>query len=796
MWKNSELVDMKRFCAFVVLGVMYSCVADIGEDVSHNGDGCEFTVEVVRPDKIGTAVKSSFSYDDLQRMTDLNVFIYHQGKLLSDYSRYFPDMSALMLSFPYGLDGFNIYLIGNVGKLNAPEDEADMSSMRCVLNSYNEFRRVGFPVAEVCRDYRKGDPAHFKLKRLVGQYNVRMRVSASGTEYKIRDVRLYNCARDVYPFGDDIKASVFDCMECEGKCTCGDALTQEDVDALNSGSSVPLYFVENLQGVLLPDNTDRKLKIPSNLELIESGVADRCTYMEISADVVTPTARYHDAKYRFYLGQDQTTDFSIRRNTLHEVTLDFTQNMVCEEEWRIEVGDPEIVGIRIDKEEAMVIKGAEDMIYVQATGNDGKLLDFNAEIMSTEGLINVEKVQTYYRGVPELGRCQAFRITSNVKLCGLYPYGKEPEYLTEQVRISSKETYNGSPLFQKHIKVRIYDKLFPLLLRVEKNYIGRYMMLLKGGNPMGLGLSVSVSYTYDGGTVKSPDYPLYCQILDSGYINTSGAMFDETVLDLMASGLTPQNLSRIDFEVKGLRNLGGTTLAYPRLLAEERIYTGPDTEAFFGPGSDMYPGKSPDMANDAPYYIRKYYDDRLYWQVLYDTNDEYQTMKARNDGFRVSYVVPWDTVPDSSGQTWTQYYFYAPCKGVHPKEYDPDSALYNDYSQYESAPFYFVNGGLIGDYTTHSFDGKIQRYPKESYRSLEYGFFGPGRDLFEENRYGNVIDGYHSMGYGITTWKPMIGSAIRTRQTSKYYNADLYMTINGASAWCGNDITEDGFFDD
>jgi len=50
MWKNSELVDMKRFCAFVVLGVMYSCVADIGEDVSHNGDGCEsiFTKVIIQ----------------------------------------------------------------------------------------------------------------------------------------------------------------------------------------------------------------------------------------------------------------------------------------------------------------------------------------------------------------------------------------------------------------------------------------------------------------------------------------------------------------------------------------------------------------------------------------------------------------------------------------------------------------------------------------------------------------------------------------------------------------------------
>ena len=202
------------------------------------------------------------------------------------------------------------------------------------------------------------------------------------------------------------------------------------------------------------------------------------------------------------------------------------------------------------------------------------------------------------------------------------------------------------------------------------------------------------------------------------------------------------------------------------------------------------------MPDDAHYFIREYSDRPYYWFVAYDTNEEFETSQTRSDVFRVAYVMPMDLVPDNEMQYWRDYYFYAPCIGVHPKKYDTASDMYNDYSQYEAAPFYFLNGGLIADYTGHYFDGKINRYPKESYRNLEYGFFGPGRDLFEENRYGNVIDGYHSMGYGITTWKPMIGSAIRTRQTSKYYNADLYMTINGASAWCGNDITEDGFFDD
>jgi hypothetical protein len=159
-------------------------------------------------------------------------------------------------------------------------------------------------------------------------------------------------------------------------------------------------------------------------------------------------------------------------------------------------------------------------------------------------------------------------------------------------------------------------------------------------------------------------------------------------------------------------------------------------------------------------------------------------------------VIPWSLVPDDGRQNWQQYYFYAPFQGVHQKDYDPSSVLYSDFSQYESAPFYFVNGGLVGDYTTHDFDGEIRRYPNESYRILEYSFYPPGRDLFSANSGGGVGEAHHIMKYAITTWRPMIGSSIRIRQSEKYYSGRFYMTINGASSWCGNDITSDGFFTD
>ena len=101
---------------------------------------------------------------------------------------------------------------------------------------------------------------------------------------------------------------------------------------------------------------------------------------------------------------------------------------------------------------------------------------------------------------------------------------------------------------------------------------------------------------------------------------------------------------------------------------------------------------------------------------------------------------------------------------------------------------------MVADYTETSIDGEIVRYPNESYRSVYYRFYGPGRDLFSENVNGDLVNVYHQMGFKITTWKPMIGSSIRTRQTEKYYDSQLYMTINGASVWTGCDMTPSGYF--
>ena len=767
-------------------------------DASGAGESSPITVEVDIPE-IRELTRTSFTETQLNRISDLNIFIYHNGNLLSKYCRYYTDMSSLMLTLPYKKNDFNIYMVGNIGKASAPLNEADIVNLRYTVNSYDDFREMGFPVAASFIGYRKGDAASFKVKRLVGQYNIRMTTSATNAIYRIKDIKLYNCARDMYPFSPDTKASVM--------AEKGDSLTAEDLTALNAGQTVSLYFVENLQGVLLPDNTDRKKKIPSSLELIESGAADRCTYIEITADISTPGANYTNGRYRFYLGQDETSDFNIKRNTLYNATLDFTQNMVNEEEWRIEVEEPEVtMGFKLDKEEAMVIQGAEDMIFVQAKDKMGNRMDFNMEILSSNGYINVEKVETYYLEDKSLGAATGLRFTSNVALSGLYAYETEPDYKTETVRISSVETYNGIPLYSKDIKVRIYYKLFPLLIKLEKFQglaSNPYEIVLRGQNPMRLGLAVSGSYVADGATESISEFKKYDYILN-------GSRTDRTVDPEGASfadlrNVTTANLSRIDFIVKGISEVTGITMAYPKLTSSGNIFMGSGNDAWFGPGSSMYPASYPNLPDDG--YISMGYKD--YGFDLGYTNTEWRGWTSSDD-HEGSYTRT-QTFPFSSSEGFRHSDYYAKNGGkvfftlndgmgvhiptINGYRHASHGFQTENKDKYGVCPFHFVNGGLTLFYTYAVFNHKRVLWPKENSNGITCRLYGTGRDIFTENRNGSAINNVHEMAFWMKRWKNLVGKT-KTKQTSQKYTGQLYMTINGCSTWTGCDTSESGFFTD
>lgn len=776
---------MRRVFVLVLLALTCSCIRVDEEgtlDIYAKVDVVSPNVYVEVPSVISGS-RSSYSLDDLSRLTDLNIYMYHNGKLLKDYSGYFNDVSTLMLAFPLGKDGFNIYMFGNVGRCDAPDKETDIGAMQYVVGEYDEFRVKGVPVAGVFKDFHRGDLADFPLKRLVGQFDIRMRQSAMSADYCIKDVRVMNCALDVYPFSYDQKARLFSRSYQYAEKSLGDVLTESDIERLNQGYEVSLCFVENLQGELLPGNTDRKAKIPSSLP---SEVAECCTYIEITADVTTQVAKYTNARFRFYPGENETTDFTIRRNTLYEVVMDFTQNMVFNQEWRIEASDPEVVDLWVDKESAMVIKGAEDMILVRALDNDGKLLDLDVGLRTSSGYINVAKEIVTFDGYD----CLGLRITSNVDLTGLYPMGREPSYLTETIRLTSKETFNGQPLLVKDIPVCIYYKLFPLLVTLEKKTSSSpYSIVLRSRNPMGLGVSVSSSYVVDGQSYTTGR----CSACNYDYMDKGNRV---SVVDAvgvgpkyfgeLAVGVRYDNLASINLEVSGVSNSyiekSESSLRYPKLLADaQKLFTGDDSKAFFGPGSGQVP------ASGYPFY-----DDelcRFHYVLLGET---YEYLVTEEYGATVAYGGLMPLCMCYNGHTYMNVgdkhcYGYAKVTGCNEISFDSANS-----SLYEALPFYIVNASMRCQNTIVIPTGSIGNWNNKTTRGVIMEFLAPGRDLFAETESVPVeANRRHTLEFMIEIWKNFFGK-VQTHQYSRHYTGGSYMTVNGASAWVGGDISDYG----
>ena len=760
---------MNRVCLSVLSVLLaVSCVDCLHEQDDGVGqcvgEKYPISVEVDLPYEVA-GPKSSFTHDELNKITDLNIFVYHDGELLEEHSGYFTDMSSLMLSFPPDRNGFNIYMLGNVGRIQAPLDESDIGDICHVVDTYDDFRENGFPIANIFPDHLKGTMASFRLKRLIGQYDISLRPSAQDAEYVVKDVRLLNCALDVYPFGTDVKATCFARSGVYGEEPGGDVLTEEDLSRLNDGESVSLYFVENLQGELLPGNTDRTKKIPSSLTAIGKGLQDSCTYIEITADITTPAARYTDGKYRFYLGQNETTDFSIRRNTLYYITLDFTQNMVCEQEWRIEVGEPVVKSLSLSKDEVHIIRGVGDYILI-----DGPEVRINVD----ESDLDDKVCRCSLTDVVVGGKTyQKLSFSTDKEITGLYSWRSDYSVYAEtrDVVLETVEKYNNEPLLSTTVKANVYDMAFPLLVRMADNGSSApYQVEVLTPAPVDVRLNVSASVVADveiSGAVSSYTYstasPVMglssdgfksCRAAVSALYDTPGGTDGKVVyfrrMDVQVSGVETENCSVTD------------------------LYMGDGGKAYWGPGASLFPQKFSDLTADADISFAPQHSCSVSGCV------KFEIMSGSVPLFRMAprYL------------TCSSLYSTGMSNGL---KWDADA-----YNSKPNLPFYIANGSLDYVYPVTLLNDSPKYLDDSGRKSIIYEVPGPGRDVFYPNgvswgkESGGAPSNKHRFGYTAGMVKQFFGN-VHTWQIYQGYDCDFYMTINGCTAWPGASKLSAGF---
>ena len=258
---------------------------------------------------------------------DLNLCAYADGKLVA--AEYYKEEIRPLVKLLYG-HKYNLYAIANVGNIDPPLNECEFRSECQYRIGGIEDMSDSVPMVWKLENYTVGtlgERVCIRLERLVAKLLFSVDMSAL-KGLKINSVRLRQSPNVVWPFKYDggsfvtDKDEVFDC----------DYASESDIEALNLGNQVHFYILENCQGEILPDNTDPWAKVPENIP----DKKELCTYLEVECTFAEGFFYSGEVTYRLYLGQDSTSDFNVRRNTVLNASLYLTDDAFAEISWRVE----------------------------------------------------------------------------------------------------------------------------------------------------------------------------------------------------------------------------------------------------------------------------------------------------------------------------------------------------------------------------------------------------------------------------------------------------------------------------
>ena len=286
------------------------------------------------------------------------------GRLVTVLHYDSPDAS--MLLYVSGRTANNVYALVNMGDMTDafPSVEAGVADIVYMLDSYEEVSRKGIPMCGVLKGcvYEKGKVRTLQLERLFAKLNVRILhtgLEGGQTEaawaYNLANRSLYirQANRRLCPFVQgggraETPSDVMEQSDCNPDLADGEAYKGSLLPAqMGPGlaylkdTTVVLYVPENVQGVLLPGNEDPFAKVAENISGDGGGSrADLCTYLEYNASRPNRGEGYYgDLMYRCYIGEDNVSDFSIRRNCRYDLTMNFTEEGFMLDSWKVVRGE-------------------------------------------------------------------------------------------------------------------------------------------------------------------------------------------------------------------------------------------------------------------------------------------------------------------------------------------------------------------------------------------------------------------------------------------------------------------------
>lgn len=364
LWND---VLTRWFVPCAVLAVV-SCDACLKEESgSETSDMVSIDVRLDVSDGGGAVdVRSILPEESIETMvTDVTLASYDEdGNLVN--ALYYENAENAVKLYVSGKKTCDIYVLANMGDMthDFPLQEKDVCGMVFRLESYDAVRKKGIPMCGLLEGfvYEEGKGGTVHLQRLFARLNVRiMHTGLSGASssdiyaYTLQNKSLYlrQANRRLKPFApggsaaetaeDILDLSDYNPDLADADSYKGSLSPQYWGPGLGyfQDTTVVLYVPENVQGVLLPGNDDPFRKVGERIADVEGRNYEKlCTFLEFNAVKPGKSDGYGgDITYRCYLGEDNVSDFSIRRNARYDVTLDFTDEGFLLDNWKVVRGD-------------------------------------------------------------------------------------------------------------------------------------------------------------------------------------------------------------------------------------------------------------------------------------------------------------------------------------------------------------------------------------------------------------------------------------------------------------------------
>lgn len=260
---------------------------------------------------------------DVNIVEDLNLYLFNsQGALVSHvYTGGAGEVGADIWSG----ESYSVYAIANAGGPVYVRNCAALMQLSLQLPPIEDGSKVLMTGKLDPQVITGGQKFTIPLVRAVARIILKTDFTALDSDVKIdvKKVSLKNTPLMLHPFA----ASAF---SDPAFFSDGESISDPVGEELQQG--IAFYQYENMQGTLLPGNTDQTKKVWP----LESNWAKVCSYVELEASY-TSDLQEGDIIYRFYLGSDMVSNYDVERNRQYMISVSFKGNGGADEtSWRVD----------------------------------------------------------------------------------------------------------------------------------------------------------------------------------------------------------------------------------------------------------------------------------------------------------------------------------------------------------------------------------------------------------------------------------------------------------------------------